>query len=268
MVNAIAEHVLGPPVELQELKHKPGRRRTLRATGSRGTAIIKIYASERAAVVAARVAALAAGPSPVDLPAVLHLDAGQHLVLLSEVRGRPLRHAVLAGDLDACRGAGAALGSWHAAWGGRPIEALRPHSADRELDVLLALAATAPPDLGQQVAAQAPSLAAPWSCPTVVHRDLYEEQLLIGDDGRIGLIDLDDAALGPPELDLGNLIAHLDLLALRAGRSLDEPAGALLAGHTSAGSSADERLLSRCRQLTRLRLACIHREPRLLDPPG
>ena len=47
-----------------------------------------------------------------------------------------------------------------------------------------------------------------------MHRDLYEEQLLAGE--RIGLIDLDDAALGPPELDLGNLLGHVELLALSA----------------------------------------------------
>jgi hypothetical protein len=34
-----------------------------------------------------------------------------------------------------------------------------------------------------------------------VHRDLYEEQVLLGE--RVALIDLDDAALGPPELDIG-----------------------------------------------------------------
>ena len=34
---------------------------------------------------------------------------------------------------------------------------------------------------------------------------------------RIGLIDLDDSALGPPELDLGNLLGHLLLLERRSG---------------------------------------------------
>ena len=260
----IAEELLGPPVTLHELKNKPGRRQTLRATGSRGTAIVKVYASERAPVVAARVAALAAGPCPLRVPAVLHLDAERHLVFLSDVPGVPLRHAVLAGDLDACRRAGQALGHWHAAWAGRDASPLRAHTAERELEALLKRAATAPLEVTRAVTGRAPALAAPWPQATVVHRDLYEEQLLLDDDGRVGLIDLDDAALGPPELDLGNLLAHLDLLALRTGRSLDEPAAALLAGHTSAAGSPDAALLARCRALTRLRLACIHREPALL----
>jgi aminoglycoside phosphotransferase (APT) family kinase protein len=96
---------------------------------------------------------------------------------------------------------------------------------------------------------------------TVVHRDLYEEQVLLGD--RVGLIDLDDAALGPPELDVGNLLAHLDLLGLRSGRTLDRAAEALLDGYSRRGR-LDARLLERCRTLSRLRLACIHDEARLL----
>ncbi len=109
-------------------------------------------------------------------------------------------------------------------------------------------------------------MAVAWPHTTVVHRDLYEEQVLLDEDGAVGLIDLDDAALGPPELDLGNLLAHLDLLALRTGRSLDPPAAAILAGHASSAGALDAALLARCRELARLRLACIHREPALLPP--
>ena len=59
--------------------------------------------------------------------------------------------------------------------------------------------------------AELPSVAdGEWAPATVVHRDLYEEQIMV--DERIGLIDLDDSALGPPELDVGNLCAHIELL--------------------------------------------------------
>jgi aminoglycoside phosphotransferase (APT) family kinase protein len=89
-----------------------------------------------------------------------------------------------------------------------------------------------------------------------VHRDLYEEQLLIGN--RVGLIDLDDAALGPPELDLGNLLAHVDLLALRNGRDLAPECDALVAAYAEAGPPVDAALLHRCRRLALLRLACLN----------
>jgi aminoglycoside phosphotransferase (APT) family kinase protein len=101
----------------------------------------------------------------------------------------------------------------------------------------------------------------PWACTTVVHRDLYEEQILLGD--HVGLIDLDDAALGPPELDVGNLLAHIELLEFRTGTSLAAAVDALLVGYGL--DSLDQALLDRCRWLALLRLACIHARPECLE---
>jgi hypothetical protein len=53
----LLERLLGGPVALEELKHKPGRRLTLRAVGPGGSAIVKLYVSDRAPTVAARVSA-------------------------------------------------------------------------------------------------------------------------------------------------------------------------------------------------------------------
>ena len=263
----VPSDVLFPPVAFQELKHKPGRRTTWRATPANGgrTAIVKRYASNRAPLVASRLAALASGPCPPHIPAVLHVDPEGHVVVLSDVPGQPLRHAVLAGDTEACRRAGEAVGRWHQWWRGRSPAPLRPQTAERELELLVPRAETTGGELGRAVVELAARLAGAWECSTVVHRDVYEEQLLVGPDGEIGLIDLDDVALGPAELDLGNLVAHLELLALRTGRRVHEAVTAFLAGHAAAAGDPDPDLLDRCRRLTLLRLACIHREPALLE---
>ncbi len=86
---------------------------------------------------------------------------------------------------------------------------------------------------------------------------------MIGD--RVGLIDLDDAAIGPPELDLGNLSAHVELLAMRSGAPLEPALEALIEGYRAFSAQLDEPLLDRCRRLTELRLACIHSEDSLLE---
>jgi len=111
-----------------------------------------------------------------------------------------------------------------------------------------------------------------WECSTVVHRDLYEEQVLMGE--QVGIIDLDDAALVPPELDLGNLLAHLELLGVRSGTDLTRAGDALLHGYEGV-APVDPVLLDRVRRLSLLRLACIHRNPLLVsmattqaDPPA
>jgi len=130
-LGAVLGPLLGAPIALEMLKDKPGRRATMRARGSRRSAIVKTYASERAGAVAARVRGIAGGPDEPVVPEVLLLDEALHLVVLSEVPGEPLTRSLTAGDRDACASAGGALGSWHAAWRGTSPGAHRPHTAPR-----------------------------------------------------------------------------------------------------------------------------------------
>jgi Ser/Thr protein kinase RdoA (MazF antagonist) len=258
------EALLGPPVILEELKRKAGRRCTFRAVGSERTAIVKVYASGRAATVAGRVAALSGGPSEPRVPEVLFVEPRLRMVVLSEVPGVPLRVAVLNEDATACQRAGAALGRWHRLWRGLVQDPLQPHTIERELEILRSHAARAPAAIASGVLSALSSLGGDaWEPVTVVHRDLYEEQVLLAEE--IGLIDLDDAALGPPELDLGNLGAHLELLGFRVGRDLSLMERALLEGYASAGWPLDPFLLARCRGMALLRLACIHRNEVLVE---
>jgi Ser/Thr protein kinase RdoA (MazF antagonist) len=256
MLNEAVEAIVGAPVDLEQLKHKRGRRRTVRVRGPRGTAIVKAYASERALVVARRVESLAAGLEEPVVPSVVHVDPELHLVVLSDVPGRPLREALLAGDLATCVRIGAALGAWHAAWHGAPPGGLHRHTAEREVELLRSRADAASPPVACAVEDALSHLTGKWECTTVVHRDLYEEQVLAGE--RIGLIDLDDAAVGPPELDLGNLLAHVELLEVRRASDLAPEKRALLDAYAETGPLLDGALLDRCRRLTRLRLACLN----------
>jgi Ser/Thr protein kinase RdoA (MazF antagonist) len=198
------------------------------------------------------------------VPEVLLWDAEAHLVVLSEVPGVPLRVALLAGDLSTCARAGSVIGAWHRAWEGRSSDALAPHTAERELEILRARIEGTPPEVAAAVRAALPDVpGGDWDASTVVHRDLYEEQIMV--DERIGLIDLDDAALGPPELDVGNLVAHIDLLALRSEIDLTAATDAVLQGYRRTGPRLDAPLLARCRALSLLRLTCIHENLALID---
>jgi hypothetical protein len=260
------EQIVGAPVELEELTHRPGHRRTLRAKGPVRTAIVKLYASDEAEAVAARVAAVAAVPPGVVVPRVLLSDAALHMVVFSELEGEPLTGAVLARDVAACRCAGAAIGSWHRSWRGRMPRPLRPHGVDRELEILERLAGSASPHVAEAVRRAAADLTEPWRSSTVVHRDLQDDRILLGE--RVGLIGLDHVATGPPELDMGSLLAHVDLLSLRSGRDLGDIREEIVLGYEGFGQNLDEELLDRCRRLARLRLACIHGEPRLTHRPN
>ena len=133
---------------------------------------------------------------------------------------------------------------------------------ERELETLEARLTGLPPDFADQIRLAVP-VGVHWAPVTVVHRDLYEEQILVGE--RIGLIDLDDVALGPPELDLGNLLAHLELLELRSGHRLTKERCDLLRSYRAAGPPIDVGRLEDCRRLSLLRLAAIHHCEPLLE---
>ncbi len=261
-MNELVAGLIGEPVAFEILKSKPGRRQTLRASGPRGRVIVKAYATPRAGTVAARLSALAGGPAEPVIPEVLGVDPDGRFVILSEVRGGTLGDRLLAGDADAPVRVGAALGRWHRSWALRLPPVLRPHTAEREREILEARLAGLPAGLARRIR-RAAAIPARWDPVGVVHRDLYEGQILVAD--RIGLIDLDDAALGPPELDLGNLLAHLELLEIRSGRQLSEQRHALLRSYLADGPAIDVALLEDCRRLSLLRLAAIHRLEPLLE---
>lgn len=255
----LLEDLLGSPIKIEVLKDKPGRRRTMRARGPHGTAIVKQYASDRAPVVAARLQALADGPSEPVVPAVLGCDADAHVIVLSDFRGTPFSQ-----DLGAAGSVGRALGAWHASWAGLRPAPLSDHTPARELAALDRWVAGADPSPAEAAVAIRRRLAdVTWTSATVVHRDLYEEQILIGP--TVGLIDLDDAALGPAELDLGNLLAHLQLLARRAEVDVRSAITELLTAYRATGPPLNHDLLDDLRLLSLARLACIHGDAGLLD---
>ena len=48
-----------------------------------------------------------------------------------------------------------------------------------------------------------------WRPTGVAHNDFYDDQMLILRDGRIALVDFEEAGPGDPMLDVGNFLAHL-----------------------------------------------------------
>lgn len=94
----------------------------------------------------------------------------------------------------------------------------------------------------------------------LVHGDLHDKQILLDGD-VVTLIDLDGAAPGPAELDIGNLEAHLILRALQQGRSAASARAqiaALAAGYAGSGRTTHTALRAWYRRATLLRLALLY----------
>ena len=48
-----------------------------------------------------------------------------------------------------------------------------------------------------------------WKPSTVAHNDFYDDQMIVLPDGRVSLVDFEEAGAGDPMLDVGNFLAHL-----------------------------------------------------------
>ena len=228
-------------------------------------AYIKAVRPNRAAAVAgaARAATrIAAGAFLV--PAVLAVDISAGTVTCASMRGRRLAELLpTRAGADAIEALGSALRALHAA---APPPGVDLHDAAREARLVTdAAAALGPyaPGLNERAtrAAEAAARRLARLRPVALgplHRDLHDKQVLVA-AGRIGLLDFDTLALGDPALDLGNLVAHLELRALQGHGShadAERLAASLLEGYR-AGRSIRERIAAYA-QATRVRLACVY----------
>jgi aminoglycoside phosphotransferase (APT) family kinase protein len=260
----------GQPVRVLDavvIRHRPGRRCTLRydlsVAGRAERVYAKVYASERAPQVLAAMTAIASasacGPG-VALPEPLGCVPRLHLVVQREVPGTPATPRLLAGDQELARRIARALHALHSS----AVELERRHGLEDELGILSERLLELPRGILQRAqgcfeAAACAASGLDWRLRPV-HRDLYHEQVLV-DGERLALLDFDDAALSEPAVDVANFLAHLRLLAQEEPRStwsLDAIRAAFEAGYAALDPTLDVRLLRLLEATTLLRLACIH----------
>ena len=86
-----------------------------------------------------------------------------------------------------------------------------------------------------------------WQPSGVAHNDFYDDQLIRLPDGRLALVDFEEAGLGDPLLDVGNFLAHLRWSA-RFGRESEAHASGAYHRRLRAAALArfgwDERALN------------------------
>ncbi|MFQ5719946.1 MAG: phosphotransferase [Acidobacteriota bacterium] len=268
-------------VEVLPLRYRPGRRCTLRlefAAPTRQRLYVKLFRRGRSKAVARRMAAL---PRPsvhdaVRRPEVIRHDVSDDILVLGEVAGEALsdRLACVQEDVPGARRIADAVAEWHGLVDRIHVDPGGWSRMDEWISVERAWRSTADSGpAGRHLARldDAPARqhlldrvrealhTTSFSAPVLLHRDLHPQQILVDDDG-VGVVDLDNLALGPPEVDLGNLVAHLDLLELhglpRADR-LQNWSDELMAGYR-ARRPLDVVAVSTARAATLARLAGVY----------
>jgi Ser/Thr protein kinase RdoA (MazF antagonist) len=184
-----------PQAEVVEiLRYLPERRVATHVRVDGQDAVLKIFRAPRARGNHRRLTALAATPAAGLVPAPLAVDTSGHVGLVEFIAGVPL-------PADAARQAGAVLRRLHDS--GALLD--RDWSVADELAQLRRSA-------GEQTTEAVESAIRSWTPPdserVPSHRDCYPAQTVLT-PGGVRLIDLDDAAMAPRALDVGNFTAHL-----------------------------------------------------------
>jgi Ser/Thr protein kinase RdoA (MazF antagonist) len=246
------------------LVHHPERRAVVRLPSPDRLQYAKVVPPARAGkLVANGQAARSLAASAFATPRLLAVDNAAGVAFWSELSGTPLFELLAGSRLTAAvHLAGAALRALHAA---PPRSTLRLHHACDEAALLqtwVARTTSFVPELGGQLDALLPGIQARLSngsAPHVpIHRDFYDKQIFVDGDG-IGILDFDTLAYGEAALDLGNMLAHIELRTLQGRLSPAQAAaaaGALLQPYRPT-EAVRTRLVAYL-DAARLRLACVY----------
>jgi aminoglycoside phosphotransferase len=238
--------VLGPAwVASQLVAYAPEKSATARCLDQHGTTLgyVKAYAHPEArchARVLRSVGSHRLGAGGLRVPAVLASCDVRRMLWLEPVPGAPL------GDLrgtelaTAMRLLGATLGVLHEVPpAGLPTFGRFDLARIRRTAEVIALAR---PELAEPARRLAGSLVTSWRLPEAgpvhLHGDAHPRNVLV-DDGRLALIDLDQAGAGDPAADLGGVLArlrHERHLGRLDGVTAAALAGCLLDGYAETGS--------------------------------
>jgi hypothetical protein len=238
------------------LRYRPGRRATLRLLASARTLYVKVVAASRVRRVLDAHEALGACPA-VRAPRVLLAGPADGVLVLSEVPGTSLEDALGSGEASLL----------HAAAAGRAVAALHASAARArawttadELGAVERAAAGHPDVLGRLERVERALRRLREAPPALLHRDLHPGQVLV-DGGAVGFVDVDELARGAAVLDVGNLLAHLDLFGLHAPEmagSLAAFGDAFTSAWLEAGAVASGADLAAGRASALVRLAGVH----------
>lgn len=243
--------------------HRLGRRAVVRTEQH----YTKLTRPGRIPGVVARHRAVADAATPISgftLPAIDDVDTDDGAIVFAAAKGQP----ILDGHdpVGAARRTGAALGRFAHC---RPVD-LPDHSVEDEVAVLerwrdAAMRLGTLPDAStarfdELVAETVGRLRRLGDRPRVLaHRDLHDGQILEDHDGTLVLLDLDTAGRADPALDIGNLLAHIDLAAC-AGRITARDATAVATAFLEGCGPmpTDREAIATHRQAATLRLVAVH----------
>lgn len=229
-----------PPIPL---RYVPGRRLTALVSSAGGTtAVLKMFSSPRARGNARRLQNLSSSLVSTFIPSHLGVDESGHIELLSFAEGTVLDRVDDTVFVSSLWTVGRQLRALHEA----PVLLDRTWTLEDEETQLLRSSSQATIAAASVVLSQAKRSGVAFDPVVCAHRDFHPRQIVISATPEIAkvsahFIDMDDIAMAPPGLDVGNMIAHLrreEILGARSIPVIDRATANFVAGYGGRGSLA------------------------------
>lgn len=95
-----------------------------------------------------------------------------------------------------------------------------------------------------------------WRPTSIAHNDLYDDQMLVLPDGRVAIVDFEEAGPGDPMLDIGNFLAHLKWASCFGRKRKSDASGAF---YRQLRAAALDRFRWHAQDLNLREAICLYR---------
>lgn len=227
-VRLVNRHVLFVPARsarVETIRYRPGFRAVLRYKVGRNRFYARVMRPDSVGVFLS--AHALTGQSGFVVPRLAGCWEGGGVVWLSEIPGRNLRRHLRKGRrMDPDRLLEGLERLWRAPVARRDAPSFKLAGAYRRARRAfrhnLRDSASAMRVLNDATGRLDPFVRS-WRPTGIAHNDFYDDQMLVLRDGRVALVDFEEAGPGDPLLDVGNFLAHLRWSS-RFGRAADAAA--------------------------------------------
>ena len=254
-------YVFAAPVQrvrVDVVRYRPGGHAVLRHRLGRVRFYVRVMRPERVSRLMA--AAELVAQSGFALPRLAGCWAEGGVVWLSEIPGQNLRRLIRKGDaLDPEPILGDLARLWDIPYQPqehRPFNLLGAYRRARRVFRQVLRDLDGPRLTLKRATAALDPFVKSWQPSGVAHNDFYDDQMIRLPDGRLALVDFEEAGLGDPLLDVGNFLAHMRWSA-HFGREAEAQASG--AYHRRMRSAALERFGWERRTLNLREAVCIFR---------
>ena len=210
----VEQHVLPVPrrkMAVETVRYRPGNRAVLRHRAGKANFYVRVVCSGSLSTIVE--AAKIVEQSNFVCPPIVGVWEEGGAIWMPEIPGINMREALREGQtpdpvtlldgleslwslpLESCKTRAFKLGGFY-----RRADRMLRHALRNDNEAIAVV---------DQITGKLDRFVKSWKPTAVAHNDFYDDQMILMPDGRVALVDFEEAGPGDPLLDVGNFLAHL-----------------------------------------------------------